>query len=62
MELEIYNTGLIKKGGEESQKKDSWIEKSNDGDIKIIGRNKFSDNEKKFTSCLLVIKSSSTLL
>ena len=46
MELEIYNSGLIKKGGEESQKKDSWIEKSNDGDIKIIGWNKFMDEEK----------------
>jgi len=35
--LEIYNSGLIKKGGEESQKKDFWIEKLNDDDIRTIG-------------------------
>jgi len=37
MELEIHNSGLIRNGGEESQKKDFWIEKLNDDDIRTIG-------------------------
>jgi len=37
MELKIYNSGLIKNGGEESQEKDSPREKSIVLRIKTIG-------------------------
>ena len=46
MELEIYNSGLIKNGGEESQNKKLCKEKSKEEEIKFAGWNSIIDIEK----------------
>ena len=49
----ICNSGLIKNGGEESQKKDSFVWKSIDWGITATEWQKISNDKRKFNSDLL---------